>query len=97
MTQGIDMRDAAKQLGKDAQGASVAGVQRGGPAARVCLRSGDVLIAANGAPISDAAELLAAVAVKPGQTMCRSVRRNGATSEIEVAAGEPRLRRRAPS
>ncbi|HMF08572.1 MAG TPA: Do family serine endopeptidase [Thermoanaerobaculia bacterium] len=63
--------DLAKSFGlKDNRGALVAEVQSGSPAAKAGLKSGDVIISADGKPVADGDALTHAVSSKaPGATM----------------------------
>ncbi|MGA0606850.1 Do family serine endopeptidase [Phenylobacterium sp. VNQ135] len=74
------------------QGALVADVWPGGPAARAGLRQGDVVTAADGRPVVDAASLNYVFATKrPGDTVQLAVRRDGSGREqtLNVRAEAP--------
>jgi serine protease Do len=74
---------------KKPDGALVAGVGPGSPAEKAGLASGDVVIAFNGKPITNAAELPLAVAdVRPGESARVRVWRKGAPQELSVVVGE---------
>jgi len=65
-------------------GVAVRGVTAGTPAAGAGLRAGDVIIAANGAPIARRADLVtaSAAAATRGGTLVLQVRRNGETTIV---------------
>ena len=74
-------------------GVGIAGIERTGPAARSGLRPGDIVLAADGAKIESARELIRVVARKsPGDNVALTVRRQGRDVEIPVTVG-----RRPPS
>jgi S1-C subfamily serine protease len=69
-------------------GAVVAGVTQGGPAAGSDLRVGDRIVALDGRPVKGASELSQAVLTrKPGDTARLEVVRGGARRTIEVRLG----------
>jgi S1-C subfamily serine protease/putative flippase GtrA len=70
-------------------GAVVQQVASGSPAAQAGMQVGDVITAANGAPVSGEDDLLAALAkAKPGATMTLTINRNGSTMTVKVTLGE---------
>ncbi|MFO0235056.1 MAG: PDZ domain-containing protein, partial [Burkholderiales bacterium] len=74
------------------RGALVTGVEPGSPAAAAGLKTGDVIVALDGAPISRSAELPARVAgMKPGQRASLEVlrERRPQTMSIVVGGAEP--------
>ncbi|WP_309091986.1 Do family serine endopeptidase [Phenylobacterium sp.] len=73
------------------QGALVADVWPGGPAARAGLRQGDVVTAADGQPVVDAASLNYVFSTRrPGDTVRLTVRRDGAREQtLNVRAEAP--------
>jgi serine protease Do len=74
--------NVARQLGVSAsQGAVIAEVSPTGPAARAGLRAGDVVVAADGAPIAGARDLIRKVALVAG----------GAPLKLEVLRGGQRI------
>ncbi|SNT18326.1 serine protease Do [Noviherbaspirillum humi] len=82
--------DLANSLGlKEAQGALVAAVQRGGPADRAGLRPGDVIQSVNGQPVQSTADLARIIGgTRPGTAVSAQVWREGKTvaSQITVDA-----------
>ena len=69
-------------------GAVVAGVTQGGPAAGSDLRVGDRIVALDGRPVKGASELSQAVLTrKPGDTARLEVVRGAARRTIEVRLG----------
>ncbi len=90
---GVDIRDLTPELAarlnlSDAKGVLVAGVQRGGPAARAGVEAGDVLLALNDRPLATAAEVLnLIVALAPGQAATFTVWRLGAQRTVQVTVG----------
>ena len=70
------------------EGALVASVQKGGPAERAGVESGDVILKLNGQAIGDSGELPVQIAtLSPGTTVKLEVWRNHATREISVKLG----------
>jgi serine protease Do len=66
----------------------IAGVVRGGPAARGGLRPGDIVLALNGERTETSRALVRGVAaIAPGQNVRLMVRRDGREQEISVAVG----------
>jgi serine protease Do len=66
-------------------GASIASVDRGGPAARAGLRPGDVVMSINGDRVDNPRELIRAVsAVNPGGVARLRIRRSNQTIEVSV-------------
>jgi len=79
-------QDIASSLGlKQAEGALVAAVQRGGPADKAGIQPGDVVVAFNGQPVQTTADLARLVGgTKPGTTVTVQVLRGGKTLEAKV-------------
>ncbi|MDH7500102.1 MAG: PDZ domain-containing protein, partial [candidate division NC10 bacterium] len=70
--------------------ALVTDVVKGGPADKCGLRRGDVVIAYQGRPISDAAQLQNEVAGTPlGQEVKLTILRKGQTQELSLQIGSP--------
>jgi S1-C subfamily serine protease len=71
-------------------GAVVAAVHRGGPAARAGIVPGDVITSINGQPVSSAADVAEVLAtLSPGQTVTVGIiRRGGPTATVKVTIGE---------
>jgi serine protease Do len=71
------------------RGAIVAQVEKGGPAARAGLKSGDVILAVNGQPIERSGQLSAVISqLKPGGRAELEVWRDHASRKIEVEIAE---------
>ncbi|HYC42722.1 MAG TPA: trypsin-like peptidase domain-containing protein [Noviherbaspirillum sp.] len=79
-------QDIASSLGmKDAQGALVAAVQRGGPADKAGIRPGDVVVAYNAQPVQTTADLARLVGgTKPGTSITVQVQRDGKTVDVNI-------------
>jgi Do/DeqQ family serine protease len=101
---GIEMQpltpELAASLGAQGQqGVLVAGVMRGGPAARASIRPGDVIIAIDRKPAREAAGLLNQVAgLSPGNTVQVDLLRDGKpiVANVEIGRRPTEPRRRAP-
>ncbi len=101
-------RPPARSLGVSAEpvtigqrtGMKVVSVQPGSPGQKAGLEPGDVIVAANGVPITDA-EALSAVARKSGKTLSLTVRdtRTGKDTRVDVELGgdEPAIVMPAPA
>jgi serine protease Do len=69
-------------------GVRIAGLERGGPAARAGLRSGDTVVAINGEHINSSRGLVRAIAaVAPGNSARVTVRREGREMDFPVTVG----------
>ena len=69
-------------------GALLAQIEAGGPAARSGLRQGDVVVAVDGRPLNQLRELPRAIAaVKPGSTAMVDVLRRGMPLQVPVVVG----------
>ena len=82
-------QDAAKQLGlATPRGALVGSVDPDGPAAAAGIRNGDVILALNGQPVTDATELPSRVMqLTPGSDVPVDVWRNGARRTLTLTVG----------
>jgi serine protease Do len=81
---GVDLDTSATKR----PGAAIAGVNRGGPAARGGLHAGDLVVGINGVRVESAHELIRAVSdVTPGVTARLRVRRGAQTVELAVVVG----------
>ena len=97
-------QDAAKQLGLDTpRGALVGSVDPQGPAAAAGIQNGDVILALDGQPVTDATELPSRVMqLSPGADVPVEIWRNGASRKLTLTigaaqpSGVPRLARRQP-
>ena len=80
--------DIADSLGlKQPKGALIDEVQRGSPAAKAGLQSGDLVLAAGGSEIADARAFARTIAeLSPGKTLTLKIRRDGADQVISVTA-----------
>ena len=83
--------DTAKSLGLDrAGGAMVVSVYPGGPAATAGLGEGDVIVSADGQPVTDEGVLNYRVAThKPGETMSVQVRKGAGLRTLQVRLDAP--------
>jgi Do/DeqQ family serine protease len=83
--------DTAKSLGLDrAGGAMVTSIYPGGPAARAGLGEGDVIVTADGQPVTDDGVLNYRVAThKPGEEMVVGVRKGGVVKSFTVRLDAP--------
>ncbi|HYD97288.1 MAG TPA: Do family serine endopeptidase [Noviherbaspirillum sp.] len=79
-------QDIAASLGmKNAQGALVAAVQRGGPADKAGIQPGDVVVSFNGQPVQTTADLARLVGgTKPGTAVPVQVLRDGKTVDAKI-------------
>ncbi|AWN54599.1 Do family serine endopeptidase [Methylobacterium sp. 17Sr1-1] len=82
-------KDIADSLGLDkAKGALVTSAQDGTPAAKAGLKSGDVVQAVNGEPVTDARELSRKIAsLKPGTKVDLAYLRGGKAETAQVTLG----------
>jgi serine protease Do len=70
------------------EGALVASVEKGGPAAEAGIEAGDVILKLNGQPLSDSNELPSLVAgMAPGTTVNLEIWRNHASRNVSVKLG----------
>jgi serine protease Do len=87
--QPLDAELAAAVGLSEAQGALVAGVEPGSPAARGGLRAGDVVLEAGGRPVRNPRDLAVAVGqAKPSTILAVAVSRNGQRTEQRVTLGD---------
>ncbi|MBX6427065.1 MAG: trypsin-like peptidase domain-containing protein [Variibacter sp.] len=94
---GVSVRDVvpgtdAPQAAGGGGGALVAEVSRGSPAERAGIQKGDIIVAADGAPIRSAAQLRNKIGLTPvGEQVQLSLARNGVVRSVvvEVAPAEP--------
>jgi Do/DeqQ family serine protease len=100
---GIEMQpltaELANSLGAaDRQGVLVAGVMRGGPAARAGIKPGDIIVSIGGKPAREAATLLNQVAsLSPGSMTQVDLLRGGAplVANVEIGRRPTEAKRRA--
>lgn len=99
---GIEAQDITPELAesfklKEARGALIAGVVRGGPADRSGVRPGDILLGINGQAVPDSSGMLNLIAaLKPGQTATIKILRNQMEQTLSIAIGrrpKPETRR----
>jgi serine protease Do len=84
---GVSVEESPASSGRPA-GVTVASVERGGPASRAGLRTGDALLAVNGDKVDSSRSLIRAVAaVPPGNSVRMTVRRGGQEMDISVTVG----------
>ncbi len=96
---GVEVQDMTPELAesfklKDANGALIAGILKGGPADRAGIRPGDILVSVNDKNISDSSALLNLIAMLvPGQTAQIKLLRNDKTMLAAVKVDtRPRIR-----
>lgn len=91
---GVELQDVNAEIAEGfklerVEGSIVAAVQKGGPADRAGMRTGDVVVAVNNTPSRNTAELLALVAaLQPGQKADLNIIRNGQRNRLEVIVAE---------
>jgi serine protease Do len=91
---GVSIQSISAELAKafkleDRQGALVAEVVPGSPAARAGIRQGDVIVAFNGKAVKDAHDLPPMAAETPvGQKVTVTVRRDGVTQQLPITVGK---------
>jgi len=74
---------------KDARGAIIAGVLRGGPADKAGVKPGDILIGIEGKPVTDPRNMLNTVAgLQPGGTAKLRLRRGAEEIELPIVVGK---------
>ncbi|MCC6611611.1 MAG: trypsin-like peptidase domain-containing protein [Burkholderiales bacterium] len=90
---GIEANELARDLAESMKlpggaGVQITGLVPDGPAARAGAKVGDVLLAIDGRPVSDARLMLdIAAALKPGTKATLRVRRDGRERDVEIVAG----------
>ncbi len=90
---GIEVQDLTPELAesfslKNAEGALIAGVLKGGPADTGGVRPGDILLAVNGNKVSDSASLLNLIAeLKPGEKAQLTVARKQQSLNLKIQVG----------
>jgi serine protease DegQ len=82
--------DLQQQFGlPDTKGALVQTVTAGSPAAKAGLQSGDVIVAADGKPVTTPEDLIATIRDhKPGETMTITYKRNGNTTTVDATLAQ---------
>ncbi|GAC1348402.1 MAG: hypothetical protein NVSMB18_36500 [Acetobacteraceae bacterium] len=82
---GVSVQDLGQGRGG---GVAIANIERTGPASRAGLRTGDLVLAVDGAKVQSTQGLIRAVAaVSPGNSVRLTVRRAGQTLEVPVTVG----------
>lgn len=72
----------------DGDGARIAGVENGGPAAGAGLKSGDVITKVNGVPVVDSTEAIVSIRSNaPGDEVTVTIERNGSEREYKITLG----------
>jgi serine protease DegQ len=97
---GISPQDVTTELAESlklgaARGSLVAQVNRGSPAEKAGMKSGDVIVAIDGKPIQDSVAAMAAIAaLKPGNKVAFSVVREQKETTVTVEVGKrPKVQR----
>jgi serine protease DegQ len=96
---GIEVQDMTPELAesfnlKNAEGALIAGVLKGGPADAGGIRPGDILLAVNGSKVSDSAALLNLIAeLKPGEAARLTVARKQQSLDLKIKVGRRPIQR----
>ena len=91
---GVAIQELTKELAesfgmKNANGALIAGVEKGGPAEKGGLEPGDVITKFDGKPIVTSSDLPRAVgSAKPGKATAVEILRKGAVKNLTVNVGE---------
>jgi len=96
---GVEVQDLNPELAesfslKNAEGALIAGVLKGGPADVGGIHPGDILVAVNGRAVSDSASLLNLIAaLKPGDEARLTVSRKQQSMDLKIQVGRRPLQR----
>ncbi len=96
---GVEVQDLTPELAesfnlKNAEGALIAGVLKGGPANAGGVRPGDILLAVNGKTVSDSASLLNLIAeLKPGVEAQLKVARKQHVLDLKIQVGRRPIQR----
>ncbi len=91
---GVVIQEVSKELAESfglqkAVGALVNAVEKGGPAEKAGLESGDIILKFNGKPVESSSDLPRIVgSTRPGSKASMEVWRKGATREVAVIVGE---------
>jgi serine protease Do len=79
----------AKAFHAETNGALVGQITPDSPAAHSSLKQGDIIVAVNGQPITDASQLRTKIGMMdPNQTVTLKVLRNGGTADVAITLGE---------
>ena len=96
---GVEVQDLTPELAesfnlKNAEGALIAGVLKGGPANTGGVRPGDILLAVNGKAVSNSASLLNLIAdLKPGDEAQLRVARKQHVLDLKIKVGRRPMQR----
>jgi serine protease DegQ len=96
---GIEVQDLTPELAesfnlKNAEGALIAGVLKGGPADAGGIRPGDILLAVNGVTVADSATLLNLIAnLQPGADAQLRVSRKQKALDLKIRVGRRPMQR----
>lgn len=91
---GVMIQDLTKELAesfgmKKAEGALIAGVEKGGPADKAGMEPSDVVLKFDGKPVNSASELPLLVGeTKPGKTVAVQVWRKGVAKDLSLTVAE---------
>src|SRR3990172_4468893 len=91
---GVVIQEVSKELAesfglKKSAGALVNGVEKGGPAEKAGIETGDIILKFDGKPVANSGDLPRLVGnTKPGSRMSMEVWRKGSSREITVTVGE---------
>ncbi len=91
---GIEAQDITPELAESfrlnkAQGALIAGVLKHSPADRAGLRSGDILVAIEGKPVTDSGSMLNLIAaLQPNQKATLQIVRDGNIANVAIIIGK---------
>lgn len=91
---GVAIQDVTRELAESfglpkAQGALVASVEKGAPAEKAGVETGDIILKFDGKPVAQSSDLPRMVgSTKPGSRVTVQVWRKGATKDINVTVGE---------
>ncbi len=94
---GVTAQDLTPELAKALdisghKGAVVAQVDKGSPAAKAGLKAGDVIVAVDGKPVSDAAQIRNRIGLlMVGQTVRLDILRNGKPETIKAVIAQPQM------
>jgi serine protease DegQ len=91
---GVEVQEITPELAEsfsmpNTSGALIAGIMRGSPANKAGIRTGDVLLAVNGKPISDSQNMIELVAgLEPGSNAKLTLRREAKDIQLDVTIGK---------
>jgi len=98
---GVEVQDISAELAEsfklsNVHGTLITGVQRGGPADRVGIKPGDILVAVESRDVLDSTSMLNLVAaLEPGKAATLKILRNRSEMSVKVNVGKrPRPARR---